>query len=141
MKQIIFDFGTLPILDIPLRVFGYGLMLVCGFLVAIFFARWRARRAGEDPDSITYIGMLGLLGGGVGARLMYVFKHWDVYSGPGADFMEIFNVTSGGLIYFGGLAGGTILVLLCLWIRKLPMRRFLDIVAPSLMIGLAFGRM
>ncbi len=62
MKQIIFDFGTLPILDIPLRVFGYGLMLVCGFLVAIFFARWRTKRAGEDPDSITYIGMVGLLG-------------------------------------------------------------------------------
>ena len=141
MKQIIFDFGTLPILDIPLRVFGYGLMLVCGFLVAIFFARWRARRAGEDPDSITYIGMLALLGGVAGARLAYVFKHWDTYSAPGANFAEIFNVTSGGLIYFGGLAGGTILVLISLWIKKLPMRRFLDIVAPSLMIGLAFGRM
>jgi prolipoprotein diacylglyceryltransferase len=141
MKQIIFDFGTLPVLDIPLRVFGYGLMLVCGFLVAIFFARWRSRRAGEDPDSITYVGMLALLGGVVGARLMYVFKHWDAYSGPGANFTEIFNVTSGGLIYFGGLAGGTILVLVCLWIKKLPIRRFLDILAPSLMIGLAFGRM
>ena len=101
MKQIIFDFGTLPVLDIPLRVFGYGLMLVCGFLVAIFFARWRARRAGENPDSIIYIGMLGLLGGVIGARLAYVFKHWDAYSGPGANFVEIFNITSGGLIYFG----------------------------------------
>ncbi|MCK5114029.1 MAG: prolipoprotein diacylglyceryl transferase [Phycisphaerae bacterium] len=141
MKQIIFDFGTLPFLDIPLRVFGYGLMLVCGFLTAILFARWRAKRAGEYPDSITYIGMLALLGGVVGARLAYVFKHWDTYSAPGASFSEIFNVTSGGLIYFGGLAGGAVLVLLALWISKLPMRRFLDIVAPSLMIGLAFGRM
>ena len=52
MKQVIVDFGTRHLLgaEIPLRVHGYGLMLVLGFLLGIHLARWRARRAGENPD-------------------------------------------------------------------------------------------
>ena len=55
MLRIIVDFGVLEIggLSIPLRIYGYGLMLVLGFLTAILLAQWRARRSGEDPEAIT----------------------------------------------------------------------------------------
>jgi phosphatidylglycerol:prolipoprotein diacylglycerol transferase len=52
----------------------------------------------------------------------------------------VFNVTGGGLVYFGGLAGGAAAVIGYILVRKLPLRRFMDIIAPSLMLGLAFGR-
>lgn len=142
MRQIIVDFGVLHLfgLELPLRIYGFGLMLVFGFITGILLAQWRARRAGEDPQVIGQLGVLSLLGGVLGARVAYVVKEWDSFARSGAGLWEILNITSGGLIYFGGLIGGAVLALLYMWVKRLPVRRFIDIVAPSLMIGLAFGR-
>ena len=137
MRQIIVDFGTLHLFgaDMPIRIFGYGLMMVLGFLCAIALAQWRARRAGEHSDHISYCGLLALIGGVAGARAAYVIENPSQFR----TFGDVMNITSGGLIYYGGLAAATAAVLGYLFLRKLPVRRFLDIVAPSLMIGLAFG--
>lgn len=141
MCQIIIAFGTLHWAgsEIPLRIFGYGLMLVLGFLVGMLLAQWRARRAGEPPEVISQLAIWALLGGVLGARLAYVIKEWNQYRDVGLD--ELFNITSGGLIYFGGLLGGAGLVILAMRIKRLPIRRFLDILAVTVMVGLAFGRM
>jgi len=141
MRQIIVDFGTMHVLghDLALRVYGYGLMLVLGFLLAIYLAQRRARRAGEDGEAVARCGMLALVGGIVGARLAYVIqqtRHGVSYNSIG----DIFNITSGGLIYYGGVILATLMVLLYLRFKRLPIRRYLDILAPSLMFGLAFGR-
>ncbi len=140
MQQIIIDFGTLRIgsLTLPVRIYGYGLMLVLGFISGIFLARWRARRCGEDPDTIPQMGILALVGGIVGARLAYVIKEWQLIEAQG--FGAIFEVTSGGLVYYGGVIGGMALIVAYMLIRRLPWRRYLDIIAVSLMVGLAFGR-
>jgi len=143
MQQIIMDFGALELfgLRIPLRIYGYGLMLVLGFLSGIYLARRRARRMGENPDDVTHCGLLALVGGIVGSRAAYVVQHWEEQFAHAPNKLgALLNVTSGGLIYYGGLVGGTGLVLGFLWIKRLPVRRYLDIVAVSLMVGLAFGR-
>ncbi len=136
MQQIIFDFGTLG--DFHLRVFGYGLMLVLGFLFGIALARWRAKRCGIKPDLIAQMGVVALIGGVLGARVLYVIKNWEDFSGRSIG--ALFDVSSGGLIYFGGLAGGALTAILYMKLKKMPIRRTLDIIAPTLMLGLAFGR-
>jgi prolipoprotein diacylglyceryltransferase len=144
MHQILFDFGTLELfgLSIPLRVYGYGLMLVLGFLLAIVLAQWRTRRVGENPEIIAVAGIWALVGGIVGARLAYVIENWDSQFADADNLLgEMVNITSGGLIYYGGLALATILVLGYLLFKRVPVRRYIDIVAVSLMVGLAFGRM
>jgi phosphatidylglycerol:prolipoprotein diacylglycerol transferase len=82
---------------------------------------------------------LALVGGVVGARLAYIIENWDAYSraGPGAWL----DVTSGGLIYYGGVVLAMAASLAYMLWRRLPIRRYLDIVAVTLMLGLAFGRM
>lgn len=142
MCQIIIDFGTLDIFGFtfPLRIYGYGLMMVLGFLVAIALAWWRARRAGENPETITQIGILSLIGGVLGARFAYIFQHWDTQF-ANAPLSSLLDITSGGLIYYGGLILGALTVIIYLLVKRLPARRYLDIMAASLMIGLAFGRM
>ncbi len=133
--------------QLSLRIYGYGLMMVLGFVAAIWLAWWRARRAGENHHAVATVGLLALIGGVLGARLAFVLEvllkqraGW-----PSAHRIEsladVFNITSGGLIYYGGAALATGVILLYLRLRKLPVRRYLDIIAPSLMIGLAFGRM
>ena len=144
MRQIIIDFGTLDLfgMHLSLRIFGYGLMMVLGFLSAISIARWRARRMGESPDVMTQIGILSLIGGVLGARLAYVIQHWDTQfaSAEARSLGNILNITSGGLIYYGGLVLASLTVMGFLLIKRLPIRRHLDIVAVSMMVGLAFGR-
>lgn len=143
MRPIITDFGTFHLFgtEITPRIYGYGLMLVLGFLLAVFIAQWRARRAGEDPEHVSRCGILALIGGVVGARLAYVIENpAQFFSRGDADFAAMANITSGGLIYYGGVVLATLLVLGYLLVKKLPVRRFLDIVAVSMMIGLAFGR-
>ncbi len=143
MRQVIIDFGTLHLFghEFPLRIYGYGLMLVFGFLLGIFLAQWRARRAGERPEYIAHCGLLALMGGVVGARVGYVIQHWDTQFKYSKNLIgDLFDVTSGGLIYYGGLITATAMVLLYLFVKRLPVRRYLDMVAVSLMIGLAFGR-
>lgn len=143
MKPVLFDFGTLDLLglNLSLRVYGYGLMLVFGFLLGIQLARYRARRFGENPDVMTYCGILSLIGGILGARIAYVIEKWNTqFSQASNPLAAMLDVTSGGLIYYGGVVLATLMTLAYLFLKKQPMRRYLDIVAPSLMIGLAFGR-
>jgi len=142
MLQIIVDFGTAEVFGraISFRIYGYGLMLVLGFLVATWLAQWRAKRMGEDPEAVTRVALLALIGGVVGARLAYVVENWSRFRRSADPVFEIFDISSGGLIYYGGLLLATGLVIGYVRIRKLPVRRFIDIVAPSIMIGLAFGR-
>ncbi|MCE5324813.1 MAG: prolipoprotein diacylglyceryl transferase [Planctomycetaceae bacterium] len=143
MLPIIVDFGTPEWLGLPLRVYGYGLMMVLGFVCGIALARWRARRCGEDPDVFTQCGIFALIGGVVGARLAFVIQevvknhHDPSYS---LSLGEMLNITSGGLIYYGGVILAAIMVLAYLVAKRLPVRRHLDILAVSLMVGLAFGR-
>jgi phosphatidylglycerol:prolipoprotein diacylglycerol transferase len=131
--------------SLGLRIYGYGTMLVLGFLSGIQLARWRAGRFGEEPDHVTTLGLLALVGGVVGARLAFVVERWNSQfsklQGPKATLLEVINITSGGLIYYGGAMAAILVMLAYLRLRRLPIRRYMDIIAPSLMIGLAFGRM
>lgn len=144
MQQIIIDFGRVNLFGHPvaLRIYGYGLMLVLGFVCATYLARWRARRFGENPDVVVTLGLLSLVGGILGARLAFVIEKWNEQFAWRADRLgAILDVTSGGLIYFGGVVLAVVVVIVYLAVRRLPIRRYLDILAPVVMLGLAFGRM
>ena len=144
MLQIIIDFGKLELLglSIPVRVYAYGLMLVFGFISAIAIARYRAKRAGLDPDVLTQCGILSLIGGVLGARIAFVIEKWDSQFADSPNVLgEMLNITSGGLIYYGGVVLATVMVLVYLRMKRLPAWRYLDILAISVMVGLAFGRM
>lgn len=132
------------------KVHSYGLMMALGFLVAMSVARWLARRAGEEPETMSDIGALALAGGVVGARISYVIEHWRDFFGAtppgipgrtlGERLFDVVRLTSGGLVFDGGLILAIVLVLGYLLLRRLPVRRYLDILAICAMLGLAFGR-
>ncbi|MCK4624238.1 MAG: prolipoprotein diacylglyceryl transferase [Phycisphaerae bacterium] len=144
MQQVIIDFGQVNLFghSVALRIYGYGLMLVLGFICSTFLARRRAKRFGESPDVIVTVGLLSLVSGIVGARLAYVIEKWqDQFAWRSDPMGEILDITSGGLIYFGGVVLAVVVVWVYLRVKRLPIRRYLDILAPVVMLGLAFGRM
>ncbi len=132
----------IPYLNIP--VYGYGFMLVIGFLAATQLAKFLARRMGLDGEVFVNAALLALFTGILGARLSHVLENLADFTNPNLSFWQnlvnALNIRSGGLTYYGGfLLAFPVLVLYALW-KKVPLRLGMDIIAPCLMIGLAFGR-
>lgn len=122
------------------EIYSYGLMMVLGFLFAYFLAFRLARRCRQNPDDLTNIALLALLAGVIGARALYVIHFWQPQY-AGESFWRILNVRDGGLEFYGGVILAMLVVPGYLLFRRLPVRFYLDLLAPALMLGLAFGRM
>jgi len=116
---------------------SYGLMMVIGFLVCVSLIRYLSRDFTPNPQLITNAALYSLVGGIVGARLFYVLHYPDKFrSNP----LEIFAIWQGGLELAGGVLAAIIVILFYLRYHKLPIRRYLDVLAVGLMLILVFGR-
>ena len=129
-----------PGVGIPLR--AYGLLVMVGFLIAIFTATRRAGRVKANPDLVLDIGFVCLIFGILGARAFYVIHHWeDSFADKANIFREVANVCGGGQELYGGLLCATAATVLYMLYKRVSLRLYLDIVAPAVMLGLAFGRL
>jgi phosphatidylglycerol:prolipoprotein diacylglycerol transferase len=128
------------LLEIPilhLTIWSFGLMMVVGFLTALFLVRCLSRRAGLDPETMSSAALHALIIGTVGARVFFVVHHFDEFR---AAPLSTFAIWRGGLEFLGGVVPAVLFLLVYLRRRKLPVRRYLDIMAIGLMAGLTFGR-
>jgi phosphatidylglycerol:prolipoprotein diacylglycerol transferase len=125
-------------------VFGYGFLVMLGFLIAVITAQGRLKRLGIDPELAWDAGMWLLVGGVFGGRLFYLLQyHKQVYAKARtfADFaFATVNLTAGGLVLIGALAGGGIGFVLFCRSRKLSMADVADAFTPSVFLGIGFGR-
>lgn len=139
MRPVLF---TIPGIDWDVP--AYGLMLMIGLFVGIWWAARRALRSGGDPDVILNCGFIAIIGGVVGARAMYVIHYWDHFRSHDGLIPLIFaivDVRKGGLEHYGGLILTIVAVVAWLrWKEKVSVRWYMDIIAPSAALGLAFGR-
>lgn len=133
---------TIPGLNIPL--YSYGLLMVIGFLCATQLAKYLARRTGLDPEIVVNAGLIALITGVIGARLSHVLENWHVYTDVSRsawdNFKDAANIRSGGLTYYGGFLLGMPCAIAYGLLKRVPIRHGMDVIAPALMIGLAFGR-
>jgi phosphatidylglycerol:prolipoprotein diacylglycerol transferase len=128
------------LLEIPfvhLTVKSYGLMMVIGFLVAVSVIRRLSRGFTPDPQLITNAALYSLIGGVVGARLFFVVHYFDKFR---ARPLDVFAIWQGGLELLGGVILAVSVILFYLLYHKLPIRRYLDVLAIGLMSALVFGR-
>jgi len=121
-----------------LTVKSYGLMMVVGFLFAIYLIRYLSRDITPDPHSITNAALYSLIAGVAGARIFYVVHHLDEFQIR--DWVYIFAIWQGGLELYGGVILALAVIFFYLWHLKLPIRRYFDILAIGLMLALVFGR-
>jgi phosphatidylglycerol---prolipoprotein diacylglyceryl transferase len=134
MRQVLF---TIPILG-GVKIFGYGLMLFFAFLGSMNLAAWRARREKLDPEVIYDLALWVFVGGLLGARLFYVFQYWGVRI---HSVWDVFKVWEGGIVLYGSIMGGAAAFFLYRALRPFPLRPMLDVIAPSLALGIALGRL
>ncbi|MBN1787924.1 MAG: prolipoprotein diacylglyceryl transferase [Sedimentisphaerales bacterium] len=121
-----------------LTVKSYGVMMAIGFIAAIYVIRRLSRGMDENAEHITSAALYSLIAGIVGSRLFYVIHYWYQFRGKG--IIEMFAVWKGGLELLGGVLLAILVIAIYLYVNKLPVRRYLDILAVGLMLALAFGR-
>jgi phosphatidylglycerol:prolipoprotein diacylglycerol transferase len=123
----------------PISVHWYGILLAIGFLVGLWTASRRGLREGIVPDRILDAGVWLIVGSVVGARFFFVVSYWDE-SFAGRPWTEVLMVRKGGLVYYGGLVGGALAFVLYTRLKKLPLWKLADALAPSISLGYAIGR-
>ncbi|MCB0323297.1 MAG: prolipoprotein diacylglyceryl transferase [Bdellovibrionales bacterium] len=131
------------LLEIPLP-FGWGSIPIHSFglmMVLAFLAAWRRlelclKEGGEDPALAERMVTWAAIGGIIGARLLFVVGYPNDFA---ADPLgTLFG--GAGFVFYGGFIGGVFAVWLLLRKVGRPFWPMSDLVAPSLAIGYAVGR-
>ncbi len=82
-----------------------------------------------------------LAGALVGARVLFIVVNWGGPDGYGANPGRIFDITSGGLVFYGGFIGATAVSIWYARKHGVNFRALADIVIPVVALGHFFGRM
>lgn len=132
MHPIAFQIGNFT-------VYWYGIFTALGFLLAFWTASRRAPSQGISSEAIADLAPWLIVGAIVGARLLFVISYWKEEF-AGRPIWEIFMLRRSGLVYYGGLIGACLATIIYTGLRRLPLWKIADTVAPSIALGHAFGR-
>jgi len=130
MDPVCFYIGSRPI-------YWYGVMVAIAFLAAV--AHWNAlsKRDGYPTGFGSELGFWMMLAGIIGARIAYIVANFHEFA---PHPIEIIRIDHGGLIFYGGLIGAAVGLVIMALIRKDPVLRLADLAISGLPLGHAIGR-
>lgn len=115
----------------------YGILIAIGTILGILLADYNAKKLNLDFEKILDGFIITFPCAIIGARAYYVIFEFENYKN---DLLSIFNLRLGGLAIHGGLIGGLIATIIYCKIKKIKMAKYLDVVAPSLILAQSIGR-
>ncbi len=131
-------------IDPEIRKFGellltwHGVFTAVGIAAGVYVAVVLGRRLGFIDDDVYSVALIAIPGGIIGARALYVIERWG---NPGVEnAMDILRVNEGGISIYGAILGGLAGGLIYGWVRKMPIRRALDVAGLAALVGMAIGR-
>lgn len=131
MHPIIASFG-------PITIYTYGLMVGIAVVIGIYFAKLQAVKKNINPDLIYDLSLYLIIGSLIGARVYYLL-FFDPFSFI-KDPISIIKIWQGGLAIHGAILGGVLAGILFAKKRKISFWVLGDLIAPSLILGQAIGR-
>jgi phosphatidylglycerol:prolipoprotein diacylglycerol transferase len=134
MYPTIIDFGPIQIgpISFPLGIRSYGLMLALAFITGMLMLRRELVRKKLEPQVADSIILAGAVGGIVGAKLYSAMQDGAI------EIAELFSTS--GLVWYGGLIGGTAAALFTIYKSPNPILPTLDAIGPLLLLGYGIGR-
>jgi phosphatidylglycerol:prolipoprotein diacylglycerol transferase len=127
------------LLEWPVPIRTYGLLIATAFLLGLFFMQRDAKRFGINPDVIGNLALYGLLAGIVGARLAFIFMFPEQFSWSRP--LEWIAIWQGGLVFQGAIIPCLLVAVWYLCKHQVNFWQAADAVVPYLALGHAIGRM
>jgi len=138
----------IPVLNLPIHT--YGVMIVIGFLLAVYIGHRRFLRYGQYANDFMDYAFWALIGGILGARTVYILVEWKEYfidrpwteiNALGIKIPSVLALWQGGLVYWGSFLGGFIAFLIFAHKRKINVLVFADLAVVGLPLAQMFGRL
>lgn len=120
----------------PVKIYSFGLMLVCAFYTCFFLINYDLKKLKYKDELASDLVFFSALGGIAGAKVYYLIE--NISRTIQDPISMIFS--GSGLVFLGGLIGGTLGVSYVINKEKLNWFKIADVIAPTLMIGYAIGR-
>ena len=138
MYPIIFDFGVISIFGFEFHpvINSYGFMLMMAFYSCYYFLNKDLNGLGYDAKLASDIVFAAAVGGILGSKIYYLIENFERVKADPTGMI----FSGAGLVFLGGLMGGTLGVTYVIKKNKLSWIKFADIVAPLLILGYAVGR-
>ena len=122
----------------PLTLHLYGLTLLVAILACIWLTGKRWTALGGEWDLVTRVAVWGVAFGVIGARIYHDLTSWSEVPDP--KWQGVFEIWNGGLGVWGGILGGVIAGAIVVRRSGNSVYRFMDAVAPGLLLAQAIGR-
>lgn len=106
-------------------------------IAGVLAATRLARREGTAAETVVDVAFWTVLAGIAGAKIWFVVQFWNEFE----DKWDLVRNFRSGLVYYGGLVGGTVAVIAYCRLKRLSLLKMLDICSPPAALGLAFGRL
>ncbi|MBD3272064.1 MAG: prolipoprotein diacylglyceryl transferase, partial [Elusimicrobia bacterium] len=130
MHPILFKIGNVVF-------YSYGLFVALGAFAALTYLRIHRSYASLEPKQVYDLVFYVIIGALVGGRVLYVLVNIRDFANP----LEVFKIWHGGLIFYGGLAGGFAVLYYVVKRWGLSLLSTLDYSAPAIALAHSFGRM
>lgn len=118
----------------------YGVLVALGVFVGLWMSVRYSEKIGIHPDHAWNFGIIIVLAGIVGSKILYIINDWSTYTAHPSEIFSLSTLQAGGVF-----SGGVIAALAAgIWyIRRhhLPALGLLDAFAPGLALGHAIGRL
>jgi phosphatidylglycerol---prolipoprotein diacylglyceryl transferase len=117
----------------------YGLLVSLGVLIGLWISVRNSAKQGIDPENAWNFGILVVLSGIVGAKILYIINDWSTYVAHPREIFSLSTLQAGG-VFSGGLIGALIAAVWFIRKHHMPALATCDAFAPGLALGHAIGR-
>ena len=129
MKVDLFSIGRFT-------VHTYGVMIAIGVILCVLMGYYRAKRYEMKAESVLDLAILCVVMGFLGSKVFFVILSWKQFL---ADPLSVLG--SSGFVVYGGIIFGVVSALIYCKIKDIRFFAYFDLLAPSVALAQAFGRL
>lgn len=117
----------------------YGLLVSTGVLLGLWVSVRNSEKQGINGEDAWNLGILVVLAGIVGAKVLYILVEWGYYAAHPSDIFSVNTLQSGG-VFSGGLIAALLMAAWFMRRNHMPALATCDAFGPGLALGHAIGR-
>jgi len=117
----------------------YGFLVSLGVLLGLWISVRNSQKLGIDPDNAWNLGILVVLAGIIGAKVLLIVNDWSYYTSHPREIFSLGTLQAGG-VFSGGLIAALAASVWYMRRHRMPLLGTCDAFAPGLALGHAIGR-